>query len=173
MRCQSWFDDENPSFEQQRELERKPLNTPLAGLVVVAGPPGIEVGYATVLPKGPTPMRRGSEGFYIACKHCNKEFESDGLRCYSKDRLPGERGKPDQDEASRDGADDQAHLRISRLRPAYPKVEKRAAGLGQSPVLFGPMPQAGREAVRKGGLVIFGPSRRPTILLAFFTSNRP
>lgn len=30
-------------------------------------------------------MRRGSEGYYIACKHCNKEFESKGLRCCSKE----------------------------------------------------------------------------------------
>ena len=31
------------------------------------------------------PMRRGSHGFYIACKHCNREFESLGLRCCSSD----------------------------------------------------------------------------------------
>ena len=30
-------------------------------------------------------MRRGSEGIYIGCKHCNKEFESKGQRCCSKE----------------------------------------------------------------------------------------
>ena len=28
-------------------------------------------------------MKRGSKGFYIACAHCRKEFESLGLRCCS------------------------------------------------------------------------------------------
>ena len=31
------------------------------------------------------PMRRGTDGLYIACKHCNREFESLGLRCCSAD----------------------------------------------------------------------------------------
>ena len=30
-------------------------------------------------------MRAGKEGFYINCAHCNKEFESKGLRCCSKE----------------------------------------------------------------------------------------
>ena len=41
MRCQDWFDDGNPSYEQQREHERKLINAPLADLIVVAGPPGM------------------------------------------------------------------------------------------------------------------------------------
>jgi hypothetical protein len=85
LRCQQCFDDGNPSYEEQREHERRLMNAPLDSFVVVAGPPGMEVGkshYAGVGFKF-TPMRRGSEGFYIACKHCNKEFESKGLRCCS------------------------------------------------------------------------------------------
>src|SRR5262249_8566114 len=35
MRCQDWFDDGNPSYEQQREHERKLINAPLADLIVV------------------------------------------------------------------------------------------------------------------------------------------
>jgi len=41
MRCQDWFDDGNPSYEQQREHGRKLINAPLADLIVVAGPPGM------------------------------------------------------------------------------------------------------------------------------------
>src|SRR5262249_61161748 len=33
---QDWFDDGNPSYEQQREHERKLINAPLADLIVVA-----------------------------------------------------------------------------------------------------------------------------------------
>jgi hypothetical protein len=62
MRCQDWYDDGNPSFERQRELSRVTY-TYLDG----------------------RPMRAGRDGFYIACKHCNKEFESLGLRCCSTD----------------------------------------------------------------------------------------
>jgi hypothetical protein len=37
-------------------------------------------------PKEPAfSMRRGKEGFYITCAHCQKEFESKGLRCCSKE----------------------------------------------------------------------------------------
>src|SRR5215472_1400852 len=36
MRCQDWFDDGNPSYEQQREHGRKLINAPLADLIVVA-----------------------------------------------------------------------------------------------------------------------------------------
>jgi hypothetical protein len=84
MRCQQWYDDGNHSYEQQREHERKLLNAPLGSFRIIAGPPGIEVGSPYY--KHPTvPMRRGSEGFYIACAHCRKEFESKGLRCCSKE----------------------------------------------------------------------------------------
>ena len=38
MRCQAWFDDGNPNYEQQQELEHELLNAPLDSLVVVAGP---------------------------------------------------------------------------------------------------------------------------------------
>jgi hypothetical protein len=41
MRCQDWFDGGNPSYEQQREHERKLINAPLADLIVVTGPPGM------------------------------------------------------------------------------------------------------------------------------------
>jgi hypothetical protein len=89
-RCQAWFDEGKATYEQQCEHERKLMGAALGGFVVVAGPPELEVGanyYASVFPKGFkfTPMRRGSKGFYIACKHCNKEFESKGLRCCSQD----------------------------------------------------------------------------------------
>ena len=40
IRCQEWFDAGNPTYEQQCEHERKLIKYPLAGLVVVAGPPG-------------------------------------------------------------------------------------------------------------------------------------
>ena len=39
-RCQDWFDEGNATYEQQCEHERKLIKYPLAGLVVVAGPPG-------------------------------------------------------------------------------------------------------------------------------------
>ena len=73
MRCQDWYDDGNPTYEQQCEHERKLTGAALGSFVVVAGPPELEVGpnyYAGVFPKGFkfTPMRRGSEGFYIACR---------------------------------------------------------------------------------------------------------
>lgn len=60
MRCQDWYDAGNPSFERQRELTK----------IVYRWRDG-------------RPMRPGKEGFYIACAHCNKEFESKGLRCCS------------------------------------------------------------------------------------------
>jgi hypothetical protein len=44
MRCRDWYDDGNPSHEQQREHERKLLNAPFADLVVVAGPPNVKPG---------------------------------------------------------------------------------------------------------------------------------
>jgi hypothetical protein len=37
LRCQQWFDDGNPSYEEQREHEQKLINAPLGDLVVVAG----------------------------------------------------------------------------------------------------------------------------------------
>ena len=40
MRRQDWFDDGNPTYEQQCEHERKLIKYPLADLMVVAGPPG-------------------------------------------------------------------------------------------------------------------------------------
>ena len=44
MRCQEWYDAGNPSYEQQREHERKLLNAPLSAFKVVAGPPDLKVG---------------------------------------------------------------------------------------------------------------------------------
>ena len=93
MRCQQWFDDGNPSFEEQQEHERELIKAPLDTLVVVAGPPELEVSSKLYRDLGfsGTPMRRGTHGFYIACKHCNKEFESKGLRCCSHDCEKGYR----------------------------------------------------------------------------------
>jgi hypothetical protein len=62
IRCQEWYDQGNPGYERQRELTK--------------------VQYRW---RDGRPMRPGKEGFYIACKHCNKEFESKGLRCCSKE----------------------------------------------------------------------------------------
>jgi hypothetical protein len=86
-RCQDWHDDGNPTYEQQCERERKLMSASLDGFAVVAGTPDLEVGSKLYQRLGfsCTPMRRGSHGFYIACKHCNKEFESLGLRCCSTD----------------------------------------------------------------------------------------
>jgi hypothetical protein len=84
MRCQAWYDDGNPTYERQCERESKLLGASLGSLVVVAGPPDLEVG-SNLYKRLGTPMRRGTHGFYIACKNCNKEFESLGLRCCSKD----------------------------------------------------------------------------------------
>jgi hypothetical protein len=61
-RCQGWYEAGNPSYERQRELSKVPY-TYLDG----------------------RPVRAGKDGCYIACKHCNKEFESGGLRCCSKE----------------------------------------------------------------------------------------
>jgi hypothetical protein len=87
MRCQDWFDDYNPTYEQQCEHERKLTGAALGAFVIVAGPPELEVGSKFYYGLGFSgmPMRRGSHGFYIACKHCNREFESLGLRCCSSD----------------------------------------------------------------------------------------
>jgi hypothetical protein len=94
LRCREWFDQGNPSYEQQQEYERKLLAAPLDSFRVVAaagavspGPPGVEVGsQAYPWAESPSPtLRRGTEGYYIACRHCNKEFESKGLRCCSKE----------------------------------------------------------------------------------------
>jgi hypothetical protein len=87
MRCQAWFDGYNPTYEQQCEHERKLTGAALGDFVVVAGPPELEVGSKLYQGLGFSgmPMRRGSHGFYIACKHCNREFESLDLRCCSSD----------------------------------------------------------------------------------------
>ena len=85
LRCQQWFDDGNPSQEEQREHERQLLTAPLDAFHVLAGTKDMEAGanyYEGVFPKGHklTPIiRRSSEGVYIPCKHCNKEFDSKGL----------------------------------------------------------------------------------------------
>ena len=120
MRCQQWFDDGNPSYEQQCEYERELIKAPLDTLVVVAGPPDLVVGanyYAGVFPEGFkfTPMRRGSEGFYIACKHCNKEFESKGLRCCSTDC----------DKAYRESEERRAVLKEAGIEPTSRRMCER------------------------------------------------
>jgi hypothetical protein len=87
MRCQDWFDGGNPTYEQQCEHERKLVGAALGDFVVVAGPADSEVDskYYKGLGFSGMPMRRGTNGFYIACKHCNREFESKGLRCCSRE----------------------------------------------------------------------------------------
>jgi hypothetical protein len=117
MRCQAWFDDGNPSYEQRQEAERQLLKVPLSSFKVVAGQSGLEVGtsyYATVFPKGFkfTPMRRGSEGWYIACKNCNKEFESKGLRCCT----------PECEKAYREKEGRQATMKEAGMEPATRRI---------------------------------------------------
>jgi hypothetical protein len=60
MRCQDWYDADNPTYEQHQVETRY---TWLDGRL----------------------MRKGSKGFYIDCAHCHKEFDSKGLRCCSPD----------------------------------------------------------------------------------------
>jgi hypothetical protein len=81
MRCQDWYDAGNKALGD-------PDTTNLRRWKVIAGPPGLEIGsdhYTGVFGREPIPMWRGRDGFYIACKHCNEEFESKGLRCCSKE----------------------------------------------------------------------------------------
>jgi hypothetical protein len=87
MRCQAWFDEGKAAYEQQCDHERKLMGAALSDFVVVAGTPELEIGSKLYQGLGFSgmPMRRGSHGFYIACKHCNREFESLGLRCCSTD----------------------------------------------------------------------------------------
>jgi hypothetical protein len=56
----------------------KLMGAALGAFVVVAGPPELEVGskFYPGLGFSGMPMRRGSHGFYIACKHCNRELEN-------------------------------------------------------------------------------------------------
>jgi hypothetical protein len=66
--------------------DRDCLDIPPDGWLVVAGPPGTEIGsryYADVLGPAPAAMARWGAGFLIACAHCRQEFESKGLRCCS------------------------------------------------------------------------------------------
>jgi hypothetical protein len=78
LRCQDWYDAGNPSYEQQREHERKLLHTPIEDLTIIAGPPGVEVG-SRYRPFGDRPAWDGR------CAFCRKEFSSTGLRCCSKE----------------------------------------------------------------------------------------
>ena len=87
MRCQAWFDDGNPSYEQQQEQERELLNAPLDSLVVVAGPANM-VGrkpYAELFgavaqsrgkPRETYQTRRTRDGYIIPCAHCRKDFRA-------------------------------------------------------------------------------------------------
>jgi hypothetical protein len=96
MRCQQWFDDGNPSYEQQQEQERELSKASLDSFVVMAGPPGT-VGrrpYAELLdaiaqargkPRQSYQTKRTRDGYTIQCPQCRKDFESKGLRCCSKD----------------------------------------------------------------------------------------
>jgi hypothetical protein len=86
-RCQDWFDDGNPSYEEQRERQRKLENAPLRGFTVIAGPPGT-IGtnpWQSIVDARNSvgDMRPGVHGFYIRCAGCQKDFESRGLRCCS------------------------------------------------------------------------------------------
>jgi hypothetical protein len=87
-RCQEWYDAGNPSFEEQRELQRELDSAPLHSFTAVAGPPdtvGANPWQSIIDASGDgTPiLRRGTNGFYIRCAGCQKEFESKGLRCCS------------------------------------------------------------------------------------------
>ena len=69
MRCQDWFDDGNPSYEEQCEHERDLIKAPLDTLIVVAGPPGLEPGTkAYNLPKMPRRRDPQHEADYAALK---------------------------------------------------------------------------------------------------------
>ena len=96
-RCQDWFDAGNSPVSTE-------IPTTLRGWRVIAGPPGIEIGgdyHAGVFgrqpisSRQPISMRKGSKGFYIDCAHCQKEFESLGLRCCS---VECERGHREREE---------------------------------------------------------------------------
>jgi hypothetical protein len=72
-------------FDQPRD----PIEPPLRGWRVVAGPPSLEARsdyYGSILDaskrhySGHT-MRRTPKGYTIECAHCGPEFESKGLRC--------------------------------------------------------------------------------------------
>jgi hypothetical protein len=81
MRCQEWFDAGNPPI-------RNTDNYDLTGWPVIAGPPEVKIGgdyYTEVFGRPPMPMRPGRDGFYIACGHCWKDFESTGRRCCSSE----------------------------------------------------------------------------------------
>jgi predicted nucleic acid-binding Zn ribbon protein len=106
MRCQDWYDAGNPSYEQQREHERKLLNVPLADLVVVAGPPGMvgrkpfdelfdAAARAMGVQRETYQMKRTREGYIIPCAHCRKDFDSKGLRFCSKECETGSRQRAD------------------------------------------------------------------------------
>ena len=56
MRCQDWYDAGNAPITDQKVAYRSRFDKP---------------------------MRMGPKGFYIDCAHCQKEFESLGLRCCS------------------------------------------------------------------------------------------
>jgi hypothetical protein len=80
-RCRDWFDAGNSPVSNASNYD-------LRGWHVIAGPPGVKSGdgyYTEILSRQPIDMRPGREGFYIACAHCRKEFESKGLRCCSTD----------------------------------------------------------------------------------------
>jgi hypothetical protein len=109
MRCQVWYDDGNPTYEQPCTSENKLTGAALGSFFVVAGPPGLEVGSRLYEKVGfsSIPMRRGGQGFYIACKHCNREFESKGLRCC----------KQECEKAYRESQERQAVLKEAGIEP--------------------------------------------------------
>ena len=89
-RCQDYYDDGNPTYEQQQQRESDLEVAPLNSFKCIAGPSGT-VGtnlWQSILGRcgDGTPMRRGTKGYHIQCKGCGKEFESKGLRCCSIDR---------------------------------------------------------------------------------------
>jgi hypothetical protein len=78
--------------EQERKLTSAPLDT----LAVVAGPAEAGTPYYPARGFATTPiLRRGAAGYYIRCKFCNKEFESKGLRCCSRECERGYRDRQD------------------------------------------------------------------------------
>jgi hypothetical protein len=81
-RCREWFDAGNPGYDQDW-LRAKKDGAPFK---VIAGPPGIEIGSIFHFGKpDPIAMRPTRAGYMIRCAGCQREFESKGLRCCSKE----------------------------------------------------------------------------------------
>jgi hypothetical protein len=81
-RCRQWYDDGNPGYDQAWRKAKKDG----APYKVIAGPLGIEIGSIYHYGKpDPIATRPTRAGYMIRCAGCQREFESKGLRCCSKD----------------------------------------------------------------------------------------